>query len=390
MVDQFTTTTTKGYGSRIMSSIQGVFIGFLLFIVSFGVLYWNEGRVDQSKIAKKSVEISGSVLAPADQDGSFVSATGTVTSEESLGDGSMLLAGKYLSVTKKAEMYAWVEKKEEKTQSNTGGSETTTTTYTYVKEWTSNPASSSSFKEPAGHQNPSMTVQGGEYQVGSLKVGVYAIDGKTVSLPAGEKLALTSTVLALPAGATISADAVYLNNANASSPIVGDQRVSYTVLAPGFEGTIFGELHSPKITKYTDAKGNEVAYRVFEGNRAAALSTMHGEFVMLLWIFRFVGFFMMWSGLSMILAPIAIILDFFPILGSLGKTAISIVTLAVALPLAIITIVVSAIIHSVIALLVVLALALGGIGYLMYKNKDKVKMPAMPSMGDMAGRMMGK
>jgi hypothetical protein len=386
MPDQVTTVTTQGYGSRIMSSIQGVLVGFLLFIVSFGVLFWNEGRVDLSSIAKKSVEISGTELAK-DQDGTFVSASGTVTSEESLGDGTMLVPGKYLSISRKAEMYAWVEKKEEKKQSNTGGSETTTTTYTYVKEWTSTPQNSSSFKEPAGHQNPTLTAEAGDYQVGTLKVGVYSLDGKTVSLPGEEPVVLTTTNIVAPAGATVSGNAVYLNNANASNPIVGDQRVSYTALDAGFDGTVFGELHGAKISKYTDAKGNTL-YRVFTGNRASALATMHGEFVMMLWIFRLVGFMMMWIGLSMILAPIAIILDFFPILGSLGKTAISIVTLAVALPLALITIVVSAILHSIIALLVVLALALGGIGYLMYKNKDK--MPKMPSMGDMAGKMMGK
>ncbi len=388
MSDQFTTVTTKGYGSRIMSSIQGVLIGFVLFIVSFGVLYWNEGRVDLSTIAKKSVEISGTELAK-DQDGTFVSASGTVTSEESLGDGTMLVPGKYLSVTRKAEMYAWVEDKKEETKSNTGGSETTTTTYTYKKEWTSNPADSSSFKEQTGHQNPALTAQAGDYQVGTLKVGVYAVDGKTVSLPGESDVSLTTTNIVAPAGATVSGNAVYLNNANASSPIVGDQRISYTALDSGFDGTVFGELHGAKITKYSDAKGNEI-YRIFTGNRAAALATMHGEFVMMLWIFRLVGFFMMWSGLSMILAPIAIILDFFPILGSLGKMAINLVTLVVALPLAIITIIVSAVLHSIVALLIVLALALGGIGYLIYKNKDKVKMPAMPSMSDVAGKMMGK
>ncbi|MFA5945863.1 MAG: TMEM43 family protein [Patescibacteria group bacterium] len=388
MVDQYTTVTTKGYGSRIMESIQGVVIGFLLFIVSFGVLYWNEGRVDLSSIAKKSVEISGTELASG-QDGSFVSASGTVMSDEVLGDGDMLKPGKYLSVERNVEMYAWVEKKDTQTKSNTGGSETTTTTYSYAQEWTSKPAASGSFHVPEGHTNPSLAVQDVNVKVSALKVGVYSVDGKTVSLPGGEKLSLTPDMLALPVTAKISADAVYLNNANPTSPIVGDVRESYSALASGFDGTVFGELHGSKITKYTDAKGNEL-YRVFTGGRAAALATMHGEFVMMLWIFRLVGFFMMWGGLSMILAPVAIILDFFPILGSLGKMAISIITLAVALPLAIITIIVSAVLHSIIALLIVLAASLAGVGYLIYKNKDKVKMPKMPSMGDVAGKMMGK
>ena len=58
MQDQFTEVTTKGWGSRILNSIKGVLVGFLMFIVSFGVLYWNEGRIDVSKIAETSIEIN--------------------------------------------------------------------------------------------------------------------------------------------------------------------------------------------------------------------------------------------------------------------------------------------------------------------------------------------
>ena len=368
MVDQFTSVVTKGYGSRIINSIKGIVVGLILFVASFGVLFVNEGRVDQSKIAKKSLEISGSEL-PRDKSEFFASVTGPVTTEESLGDGSMLLAGKYLSISKQAEMYAWVEKAEEKSETSMGGSETTTTTYTYVKEWTAKPADSSTFHESASHHNPPMTAVSGNYQVGTMKVGVYSLDGKSVSLPAGDKLPLTSTMLALPVGATIAGDAVYLNGASVSAPVIGDQRVSYSALTPGFQGTVFGKyMYGSSITKYTDDKGRGMDYRVFEGDRAAALATMHGEFVMMLWLIRALGFLMMWIGLSMVLSPLAVILDFFPLLGSLGKMAINLLTFAIAVPLSLITIVISAIVHNVVVLIVVISVSLASLGYIFYKQ----------------------
>ncbi len=62
MPDQFTDVTTTGYGGRIVNSIKGVVIGLILFVVSFGLLYWNEGRVDLSNIAKTATEISSAIV----------------------------------------------------------------------------------------------------------------------------------------------------------------------------------------------------------------------------------------------------------------------------------------------------------------------------------------
>ncbi|MEK7086035.1 MAG: TMEM43 family protein, partial [Patescibacteria group bacterium] len=142
MSDQYKVVTTKGYGSRIVDSIKGVGMGILLFLASFGVLYWNEGRVDLSEVAKNAVEISSTEVALAGVDGKLVSTNGKITSGETLGDGLYLNPGKYLSVHRDVEMYAWVEKTSSNSDTNLGGSETTETTYTYAKEWTSSPSSS--------------------------------------------------------------------------------------------------------------------------------------------------------------------------------------------------------------------------------------------------------
>jgi hypothetical protein len=362
--------TTTGYFQRIMQSVGGVLLGIVLFFSSFGVLFWNEGRVDLSKIAKKAEVVSAGQV-DANKNGVFASVSGEVTTDSTLGDGLYLAPGMYLSISRIAEIYAWEEDSKSETTTNTGGSETTTTTYTYEKAWTSDPQDSSEFQEVTGHENQVQTQTETSLQTESINVGAWAVDGRSVDLPGGEQLTLNEERVTLPAGAQISGGYVYLNGADPALPAIGDERVKYTALMPGFDGTIFGEVDGTngQIARYTDKNGNAF-YRIFEGGRDEALATMHGEYVMALWIFRFVGFLMMWIGLSMVFGPISALLDILPIFGRLSRTLIGGVTFLIAGLLSIVTILVSMILHSLVALIIVVLLIIGGIigGLYWYKN----------------------
>lgn len=80
MPDQFTGTTTTGYGNRIVNSVKGVVIGFVLVVAAVGLLYWNEGQVDVSIIAKTATEIpSAAVSTDPSLTGKLISTTGVVT-----------------------------------------------------------------------------------------------------------------------------------------------------------------------------------------------------------------------------------------------------------------------------------------------------------------------
>lgn len=39
----YTETTTQSWGSRLGDSLKGIIVGIILFIVSFPLLFWNEG-----------------------------------------------------------------------------------------------------------------------------------------------------------------------------------------------------------------------------------------------------------------------------------------------------------------------------------------------------------
>lgn len=361
MSDTFTKTTTTSWGKRLSQSIAGVFVGILMFLASFGVLYWNEGRVDLSSIALDATPLAAeAVTTDATLQGTLVSVTGEVTSAETLGDDMFLKPGPYLRVVRNVEMYAWVEETEESSKTNLGGSETTTTTYNYVKKWTASPKSASDFEHPEGHENPGLTVEGDEYTVDKLSVGAYTIDG-AVALPAGDTLTLKDSMLSLSSGAErASAEYVFMGWGSLAQPEIGDVRISYSALAQGFDGTVIGELSGDEITKYTDEDGNSM-FRVFNGGRDEAVATLHSEYTIMMWVFRGLGFLMMWLGLAAVMGPIATFLDVLPFLGKTTRFLASAVTFPIALVLSIITILISMVLHSLIAVVIVGVLLLAGL-----------------------------
>src|SRR3989344_7236300 len=119
MPDSFTETTTTGYGSRIINSIKSVVIGLILFVVSFGLLYWNEGRVDLSSITKTATEISSATVSTdTSLSGKLISMTGDVNSDQIIGDNLFLNPDKFIAVEREVEIYSWIEKLESRSKTN--------------------------------------------------------------------------------------------------------------------------------------------------------------------------------------------------------------------------------------------------------------------------------
>ncbi|MCK9186272.1 TMEM43 family protein [Candidatus Gracilibacteria bacterium] len=369
----YTQVTTKGYFSRIGDAFKGIVFGLILFLGSFAVIYYNEGKVDVSTIAQTATKISAESVDTT-AEGKLVSVTGTVVSTEKLGDSMFLKPADYLAVSRNVEMYAWVEKSQSKSDTNMGGSETTTTTYTYAMEWTSVPQSSAQFKEAAGHTNPEMTIKGESFRVKSAKIGAYEIaDVSKIELPNYEKLTLKQEDLNLSKG-VFENGVVYVGKGNSAAPQVGDLRVSYSAVNNNLNGTAFGKIENGKLVTYVDQEKEESLYRLFDGTFDEAIKQMHGEYTTWLWILRLVGFLMMWIGLSSLFAPISVFLDVVPMLGSISRGAVGLLTFIVSLVLSAIAIIVSMLVQSLVAMIVV---AVVGIIAFIVVLKMKAKKPTI-------------
>ncbi len=373
MNDKFTEIKTIGWGKRIVNSLIGVLIGLLMFIFSFGLLYWNEGRIDISKLAKNSIEIETTSKASEEINNKLISVTSTLQSDEKIGD-IFLKEGNYISIERNVEMYSWNEYKDESSQRNIGGSETIETTYSYKKEWTDSPAKSSDFKNSEGHKNPKLDLSKSSVKVKQAKIGVYGIDMNEVTLPQNKNLQLDMNNIILNNNFNLAnSQYIYRGKGNIDNPEIGDIRVSYLVVDnPIQKATIFGvvDLVSQKIIPYYGTK-NVKFYRIFEGDKNTAISKMQTEYTFITWALRGVGFLLMWIGLIVLFAPISVFLDLLPIFGSISRFGIAVMTFIVSFILSMVTILVSIIIHNLIILVIVISICI--IGVIFYLKSKKAK-----------------
>jgi len=190
MADQFTSVEERGLGDNLMASIKGVASGALLFILSFVVLWWNEGRADLSAVAKKS-----SVASPERVDskwnGKFISVTGPLATDEKVGDPDLLEPGSYLRLHRNVEMFAWVEHVKSSTEKKVGGGSRTERTVTYTKEWSSNPKRPNEMEHPKGHANPPLRIKSESFSAKTAKVAAYPFSVADASLPVATAVKLT-------------------------------------------------------------------------------------------------------------------------------------------------------------------------------------------------------
>lgn len=383
-MDQINETTTTGYGKKISNSFSGILIGLILFISSFAVLYWNEGRTDMSGIAKNSTEIN-SLVANADSsiNGKLVSTTGNIDTTQTIGDGLYLKPDKFIAVERNVEIYAWEEESQSSSQDNVGGSTTTNTTYTYKKDWVTNPADSSEFKSPTDHVNPTKSISDNSTTATSATVGIYTINPGTISLPEYTAIVLKPEAVTLPPEIILANDTfLFVKKSDIGTidaPQIGDMRISYKALKPGFNGTVFGKLEGGQITPFFDKEQNKL-YRLFAGSRDEGIASLHSEYTIMLWLFRVLGFLMMYFGISMVLGPITALLNILPFLANIGGSLISIIAFVVAFILSVITIIISAILHSIIALISVIIITMALIAlFTKFFKKDKAATPINPT-----------
>lgn len=275
-------------GSNVL---KNPLVGVLLVVAAFGLLFWNEKRVDVSQLAATSQAIlADEVSSDTSLQGQFVSVSGPLTSTETLSDGDYLKPGPYLALERTVEMYAWHESKDEAKN-----------TYNYNEIWISNPVDSRYFNNPVGHENPVMIVQALTKKVLGAKVGAYNIDMASAKLPSLQSLSLSNdNIVALPNVRIDSGERLFIGRGTSYTPQIGDLRISYKVLPANSLATVFGALSGQRIATYTDSNKNEV-YELVLGDRTQALGRLQSQEQMMTWVARVVGFLLMWGGLIALL-----------------------------------------------------------------------------------------
>jgi hypothetical protein len=383
MSDNFTEVTSQGFGGKLKDALVGVVFGLGLFIGSFPLIWWNEGRaITQTESlnegAKAVIDVAVDNVVPGNE-GKLVHLTGTIAAREPLTEPDFGFTTKGLKLTRVVEMYQWVEHEKTEKRKKLGGGTETTKTYSYDKQWKDEPINSSRFRHEEGHENPgAFPINGTEITAQDAHLGGFSVGDDIVgklkdpqNLPAPEGGAM-------PQGFTREG-AYYYQGDNPQSPKLGDVRVSYTLIPEG-NYSVVARQGGASLGAYQTKAGNPILL-VAAGSKSAAemFQKAQEDNNFLTWLLRGLGLVMMWIGLGLFFRPFAALLDVIPFLGNIAETGIAIAAGLLALLLGSLTVAVAWVAHRPLVTIAMLLLA-GGVGYLMMKRRNAAKSLAAPAM----------
>jgi hypothetical protein len=361
----------------LVSSIKGIVFGIVLFLVAFPVLWWNEGRA--VKTARMLEEVGGNVKSvSADKvdkslEGKLVHVSGKATTSETLKDPQFGVSAKAVKLARKVEMHQWQEKSESKTQNKLGGGTETVTTYNYSKAWSDRLVPSDHFKKPEGHQNPAeMPFQAKTWTAAEVMLGAYKLSASLVAQISNftpvevAQSVFDSLPETLKKDLKLQGGGLY-RGSNPAAPQVGDARISFAAALPT-EVSLIAKQQGNSFVPYVASNGR--TFEVLEAGLKSAeqmVESAKSSNATMTWILRLVGLVMMTVGLACVFAPLAVVADVIPLLGSIVRMGTGLIAFLISLPLSLITIAVAWIAYRpvlAVCLLVVAGLVVGGIVFL--------------------------
>lgn len=172
--DTYTETSHTSVFGEIGKAFKDAMIGFVLFLLGFPVLFFNEFR--QAKMSELFDRAKGILYSnvPSDKvdpalDRCLVHVQGETANAEEIRDPQFSLSvANCVKLERKVQMFLWTEQKSEETRDTNSGGTETKTTYSYEQQWCSSYVDSSSFKERDGHENPSKMEISSEDWVGPV------------------------------------------------------------------------------------------------------------------------------------------------------------------------------------------------------------------------------
>lgn len=334
MSESFTETSKISYGTNIKNSLTGFIVGIIIFLLSFVVLWKNEGHnvaqlAKANYIDKTAIEISADKIERAN-DNKLVQLSGNAETDTTLTDGTVTIP-KVFALERKVEMYQWEENVETTTKDELGGSTTETKTYSYDKVWSDTEINSKNFKKK-GYKNPPFPIKSTVYYAKSGKLGEFNLTDKQSqsmndytefdNLPQNSKYKIY--------------DNKYYNSYNPESPAVGDIRISYEYVPTNTEISIIGRQKSDNTLTSYPYKDSPIYLQqsgIKTKDEMVSAFKKNNEFITNL--FRIVGWLMMLIGMNLIISPLVVIFKVIPavetIVGMLSGGIIFLISIALSL-----------------------------------------------------------
>ncbi|NCN11373.1 MAG: hypothetical protein GW938_16165 [Leptospira sp.] len=385
--EPYSEVTSQSWGGRLMESIKGVVAGAALFIAAFPVLWMNEGcSVDTAKGLEEGAKVAVTIDLSQysnENNGKLIHGSGKATTTDSVADSQFGINLKAIKLERKVEMFQNEENVKEETKEKLGGGKETTKTYTYSTTWSSNLINSNNFKDPKAPKNPSsMPYKSENWQASNVKVGDYKISKSMINqISTDESIDYKSAGISIPSSISsrsqISNSEIYIGK-DPSNPQIGDLRISHKVANPK-DVSILGQLKNGVVGAFTTSRDTTIE-RLDEGtlSKEDMFAAAQKENTIMTWAVRAGGFFMMYTGLSLILKPISTLGAVVPFLGNLLGMGLGLIAGLVSFVLTLITIALAWIFFRPILGIALLAVA-GGVGFFLWKKKKDMAAQAPPN-----------
>ncbi len=337
-----------------------IIVGPAIVVVGITALWKNENRFDYGRAAGRATVVASIDVAVP---GNTISYTGEMDQLRSLTGHYVEAFSGYLVVWREAEIYAWdKDRRDDRT--------------TWELRWMSS-VESNSRNSGVRQQLSSTRLTSSEYEVGELEVEPQLLEfvDSTETIGANE---LSMTAQARQLGLRV--DGTYLYLAKNASRQLGDERVRYSGIRIPNVATYFGLYQanhgvadkSHQRTGWINSliRDTGILHHIVAGERSVALSTMRAHLRRLKWIVRGAGAGAIVLGFSMFFSTIVGFLFHLPVIGSIAESGVWILSIAIGVPLALVTIGVSYLVAHPLILVAIFAAVAGGV-FVLRKRSSK-------------------
>ena len=398
-MDRHRVVTYQSWGQRLHGACAGVCIGLILFIGSFPLLTWNEGRsINRYRSLEEGRKNVVSIADPtaaidSSREGKLLYMSGNAVVGD---DGTSVSDPIFVSVEpantlklrRGVKMYQWEEHESSHTTKTEGGGSRTETTYSYNKRWSEFLINSGYFYESSTHENPSsMPYASQTFEVDPITVGSYTLSSGLVDkinwwkdwVDTDGSLSTEKITDDTGRDSAIVYDNGFYQGQNPSNPEVGDVRISFKYIPEGtvsFVAAQTGDSFSPYVTQ---RGGSILLLRSGYRTSDELFLLAQRDNTIITWLVRFAGFLLMFIGLKSIAGPLEVVLDKIPCVGrfagDLMSGATSIATCIAAAALSILTIAIAWLMYRPLLTFFLLCIV-GGLTYLMRRRVDEKRRTA--------------
>ena len=327
-MNHFTENVTIGLGENLLKSFKGISLGISLVIGSIYLFSYNEHRSINQTLAleemQENIIIVDKPIYKTDYENKPILVSGDIEPIEALEDTVFNVKSNGLMLERNVEMYQWVEHVSSTETKEIGGSTEIVKSYEYKKEWSSSFNNSSSFKYPTEHYNPEMKYPQKRFitnaHLGEFYLSRNVVSELSNSTPYNGLDKMPKKILD-----TNNHHTYLYKGTNPSNPQVGDLKISYMETQKGLY-TLVGTTRGKDFGYYQSTNDINLLFtRVGKVQSSIIFEEEFKNNVILTWVFRVIGFILMYLGFMLIMGLFVAISNIIPIFGSLLEGALGVI-----------------------------------------------------------------